>query len=379
MKDMSIAINTRHLVTNKMDGIGWFTYQTIQRIVTQHPGIHFYFLFDRNFNPEFIFSDNITPIIISPPARHPLLIYYWNEWAVPNLLNKLHPVVYLSFDGLISKRAKYKQYAVVHDLNFLVFPEYLPYSVRKLYNHFLIKNIRCADRIATVSQFSKAEIVKYLNYPENKIDVVYNAPNIKLNQETNGFDEKQLKEKFTQGKDYFIYVGSIHARKNIDGMIKAFIEYKNKTNVDDKFIIVGRFYWGRKEIMKLVNDSKYTNDIIFTGRLDDYITASLIKSAKALVLVSHYEGFGVPVIEAMQLGTPVITSHTTSLNEIAGSAALKVNPQSIQEITAAMETIHVDKNLVNSLIRKGKEHCQKYNWDANAHNLWKGIEQLIYE
>lgn len=375
-KEFSIAVNTRYLIPNKMDGIGWFSYQTIKRIVEKHSDIHFYFLFDREFSPEFIFADNITPIIIGPPARHPILIYYWNEWAVPNLLNKLFPDVYIAIDGLISKRAKYKQYAVLHDLNFVVFPEYLTYSVKKLYDYFLLKNIHYANRIGTVSQFSKSEIIKYLNYPENKIDVVYSASNLSEIENINKEDNLQIKKKFTFGKDYFIYVGSIIPRKNIEGMIKAFEMYKDKINNEDKLLLIGKFFWRKKDLMKLVTNSKYAKDIIFTDRLDNDTKTLLVKYAKALILVSHYEGFGVPVIEGMQLGTPVITSNTTSLDEISEDAALKVNPQNIQEIAGAMERINNDPELVKSLITKGKNQSQKYSWDISAQLLWNGIEHL---
>jgi glycosyltransferase involved in cell wall biosynthesis len=374
MSELSIAVNVRHLIPNKMEGIGWFSYQMMKRITQSHPEIHFYFLFDRPFSDEFIFSDNITPIILSPPARHPLLIYYWNEWLVPNLLNSIKPNVYVSLDGFISKRAKYKQYAVIHDINFLIYPEYLTFSIKKLYDYFFVKHSHYADRVGTVSEFSKSEIVKYLNYPEEKIDVVYNASNIIIHNE---ISESIDLSKYTEEKDYFLYVSSIHPRKNVLGLIKAFEEYKSISLKDDKLIIVGRFFWGEKEIKNHIKTSKYKNDIVFTGRLDDATTTQLMNHAKAFVLVSHYEGFGVPIIEAMQLGTPVITSNTTSLNEIAADAALKVNPNNISEIAKAMIKIDSDKELVTTLIEKGKQRSKDFNWDNCANLLWKGIVELI--
>lgn len=378
-KEIRIAVNTRYLIPNKMDGIGWFSYQTIKRIVEKHPEIHFYFLFDRTFHPEFIFADTITPIILSPPARHPILIYYWNEWAVPNLLNKLQPDLYLSLDGLVSRRAKYKQYAVLHDLNFIVFPEYLTYSVKKLYDYFLVKNIQHADRVATVSNFSKSEIVHHLNYPENKIDVVYSASNLNRIPDSNINDAIRLKNQYTKGMDYFIYVGSIIPRKNIEGLIKAFELYKERVGNTDKLILVGKFFWGKKYLLDLLTRSKYSNDIIFAGRLDDDTRTLLIKHARALLLVSHYEGFGVPVIEAMQVGTPVITSNTTSLDEIAGDAAIKVNPKDVAEIARSMEKIAKDPELVKALTAKGKLQAKKYHWDNSADLLWEGIAKVIYK
>lgn len=376
MKEISIALNVRHLIPNKMEGIGWFSYQIIKRLTQQHPDVHFYFLFDRNFSDEFIFSENITPIILTPPARHPLLIYIWNEFTVPNLLNKLKPDVYVSLDGFISKRANYKQYAVVHDINFVIFPEHLTWSIKKLYNYFFVKHIHHADRIATVSEFSKSEIIQHLHYPENKIDIIPNASNLKF-RTISSEEEHSIKAQFTNGKNYFLYVGSIHPRKNIVGLIEAFNQYKINTKSEDKLVLVGRFFWGKSEVENAVEKSPFKEDIVFTGRLEDDTMMVLMKFAKALVMVSFYEGFGVPVIEAMQLGTPVICSNTTALNEVAGEAALKVNPKDIQAIANAMQTINDHPEIVKTLVNKGKEQVQKFNWDISAPKLWEGIMKLV--
>lgn len=376
MKEISVAVNVRHLIPHKMEGIGWFSYQMMKRITQKQSNVHFYFLFDRNFSEEFLFSDNITPIIISPPARHPLLIYYWNEWLVPHLLNKIKPDIYLSLDGFVSKKARYRQYAVVHDVNFMVFPEYLTWGVKKLYHYFFIKNIHHAQRIATVSNFSKSEIIKYLNYPEKNIDVVYSAVNLNYSNDIN-INEDELKNKYTNGHDYFLYISSIHPRKNVDGLILAFNEYKKITQSQDKLIIVGRFFWGKNKITEALNNSAYKQDIVFTGRLSDEESAALLKHAKAFVYVSHYEGFGVPIIEAMQAGVPVITSNTTSLNEISDNAALKVNPKNVSEIAQAMCLINDQLSVRKTLVNKGYVQSQKYNWDNCAELLWQGLIKLL--
>lgn len=377
MKDISIAVNVRHLIPDKMEGIGWFSYQTMLRITQQHPEIHFYFLLDRNFSDEFIFADNITPVILSPPARHPLLIYYWNEWLVPNLLTQIKPDIYLSLDGFISKRAKYKQYAIVHDLNFLAYPQYLTWSIKKLYDYFFVKQIHLADRIGTVSEFSKSEIIKYFNFPSEKIDIIYNASNLKI-RAIKPEEEKSIKEKYTNHENYFLYVSSIHPRKNVIGIIKAFDKYKKKTHSRDKLVIAGRFFWNKKDVMNVVQDCPFREDIVFTGRLADDTVLILMKFAKAFVYVSYYEGFGVPIIEAMQMGTPVITANTSSLNEIAGDAALKVHPENIDAIADAMQLISSNKNIAEQLINKAYVQSQKFNWDTSAELLWQGISKLIF-
>ena len=132
---MNIAVNTRLLLKNKLEGIGWFTFESLKRITTQHPEHHFFFIFDRDFSEEFIFSDNITPLIQFPPARHPFLFFAWFEYALPSLLNKLKPDLFLSPDGFLSLRYQGKSMNVIHDLNFEHYPEDLPALIRWYYRY----------------------------------------------------------------------------------------------------------------------------------------------------------------------------------------------------------------------------------------------------
>ena len=155
---MKIVVNTRLLLDGRLDGIGWFAYQSLKRITRMHPDVHFIFLFDRPYNEKFIFGNNITPIVLSPPARHPFLYYYWMQFSVKPLLNKLKPDLFLSPDGLLALGAKCKQLPVIHDINFVHYPQDLPFFTRHYYIHFFPKFAAAATRIATVSEFSKKDI-----------------------------------------------------------------------------------------------------------------------------------------------------------------------------------------------------------------------------
>src|ERR1039457_2407091 len=157
---MNIAVNTRLLIKDKLDGIGWFTYESLKRITVQHPEHSFYFIFDRKFNPEFIFSNNITPIVLYPQARHPLLFYLWFEYSLSSLLKRLNADLFLSPDGYLSLKSDTKSLAVIHDLNFEHYPNDLPFLVRKYYRYYFPKFANKATIIATVSEFSKQDNVK---------------------------------------------------------------------------------------------------------------------------------------------------------------------------------------------------------------------------
>ena len=155
---MKIAVNTRLLVP-KLEGIGWFEYETLRRIVTQHPEYTFYFIFDRDYDESFIFADNVKPVITFPPCRHhPYFWYAYFEYSIPYVLRKLKPDLFLSPDGWMTLRTDVPQVSVIHDINFAHHPEFFTPVFRKYFAHYFPKFAEKALRIATVSEFSKMDI-----------------------------------------------------------------------------------------------------------------------------------------------------------------------------------------------------------------------------
>lgn len=132
-----IAINTRVLMPNKLDGIGWFTYQVVKRWVEKNPDVEFYFIFDRSYDSSFIFGKNVTPIVLSPPARHPILWYLWFEWMIPRLLNRLNPDVFVSLDTYTTTRWKGKKITGIHDIAFALFDGQVSWLTEKFFRHYI--------------------------------------------------------------------------------------------------------------------------------------------------------------------------------------------------------------------------------------------------
>ena len=224
---MEIVVNTRLLIKNKLEGIGWFTFETLKRITNNHPEHHFIFLFDRDFDEDFIFSDNVTPLILSPQARHPFLFYWWFEFSVANFLNKYKPDLFLSPDGYMSLKANCKQLAVIHDINFEHHPKDVSWIVRKYYTRFFPKFALKASRIATVSEFSKKDIINCYKIDANKIDVVFNGCN-ELYSPINKELQIATKKHVSNGCDYFLFVGALQPRKNIS---RLFFTYNHQFNL----------------------------------------------------------------------------------------------------------------------------------------------------
>ncbi|RLD60976.1 MAG: glycosyltransferase family 1 protein [Bacteroidetes bacterium] len=373
---MKIAVNTRLLLKNKLEGIGWFTFETLKRVTTQHPEHEFFFIFDRPYSEEFIFSDNITPIVTYPQARHPLLYYLYFEYSIPRILKKLNPDLFLSPDGYLSLSGKTKMLNVFHDLNFEHYPEDLPFAERKFYRHFFPKYAQKANRIATVSEYSKSDIVKQYGVSPDKIDVVYNG----ANENFKPLDEKSkkiVKGKYTDGHPYFLFVGALHPRKNLVNLFKAFDEFKKSEKTSEKLLIVGEKKWWTDDIRKAYDEMENKQDVIFSGRLEFVELQRVLAAALALTYVSYFEGFGIPIVEAFYTETPVITSNVTSMPEIAGGAALLVDPFSVKSICGQMQEMATNSELRKSLIEKGRERRKEFTWQKSADRLWGSIEKTI--
>jgi len=373
---LEIVVNTRLLLKDRLEGIGWFTFETLKRITNNHPDDHFIFLFDRDFDEDFLFADNITPIILSPQARHPFLFYWWFEFTVANFLNKFKPDLFLSPDGYMSLRANCKQLAVIHDLSFEHYPNDVSYIVRKFYKHFFPKFAHKATRIATVSEFSKNDIIKQYGINSSLIDVVYDGCNEAF-QPIDEVLQTETKNKFSQGDDYFLFVGALHPRKNISRLFQAFDKFKSTQSSNVKLVIVGeKYYWTREIKMTYIN-MKYKDDVIFTGRLSTEDLQNVIASALAMTYIPYFEGFGIPILEAFNCDTPVITSNITSMPEVAADAALLVDPFSVDSISNAMLYLYKDDDMRNTLISKGRKRRLDFSWDKTADALWESIERTI--
>ncbi|TDO03950.1 glycosyltransferase family 4 protein [Sunxiuqinia elliptica] len=370
---MIIAVNTRLLQKGKLEGIGWFTRETLSRITRNHPEHQFLFLFDRPYDEEFVFSDNVTPLVIAPPTRHPLLWYLWFEIMVPRVLRKYKADLFLSPDGYLSLSTKVKQLAVIHDINFAHRPKDLPWLTAHYYNHFFPKFAKKAKRLATVSYYSKEDLIRTYKIHPDDIDVVYNGVNT-LYTPTTSEEQEATRQKYTDGKQYFLYIGSLHPRKNICGLLRAFDAFRTSMETDIKLVITGGEMFKTEEISKTYEGMRFKEDVVFTGRLPIEELHQVLGAALALTFVPYFEGFGIPVIEGMSAGIPVICSNTTSLPEVGGNAVLYADPFVVSQIKDAMVQIASDETLREELIQKGKKQLQQFSWDKTADHLWGSIQ-----
>jgi len=374
--EMKIAVNTRLLLKDKLEGIGWFTYESMKRIVLNHPEHTFYFIFDRKHDPQFIFAKNVIPMEIFPPARHPYLWYIYFEFSIPRILRKLKPDLFLSTDGWLSLRTNVPQVDVIHDLNFEHRKDFLKSKYQNYYTRFFPKFARKAVRIATVSEFSKQDLQRFYSIPKEKIDVVYNGSNA-VYQPLMEDKQQLVRQKYADGLPYFLFVSAIHKRKNLANILRAFEQYKAQTGANTQFVVVGARAGKQDELDEVLRSMTFAQDVRFLGRLSAEELSQVMASALALVYATLFEGFGIPIVEAFNAETAVITSNVTSMPEVAGDAALLVDPNSVEQITDAMTQLATNENLRQELIQKGREQRTKFSWDQTAERLWDCVMRAL--
>lgn len=374
---MKIAVNTRLLLHNRLEGIGYFTLKILEKVVKNHPEQEFIFFFDRKYDKSFLFAPNVKAVVIPCPTRHPILWYLYFQYLLPIYLRHYKCDVLFSPDGFIPLKPKVPTLNTFHDLNYEYNPQYIgSWWHRKYYLRYFHKFAKNSTHLITVSQFTKRDLIDKYFIAENKIDVVYNAANelyFTLPEE----QKAKTKTRLTDGRDYFYFVGAIHKRKNLDNLFKAFDLFKEKTQSDVCLVIVGTKKWWHGEIEDQYNKMTYKKDVIFTGRLEADKINYIANSALALTFVSQFEGFGIPIVEAFSAGCPVITSNTTSMPEVGGSAAIYCDPYLPQSIADAMEKIYSQPQLRQELIAKGFEQNKKFSWDKSAQRLWNSIEKTV--
>ena len=370
---MRIAINTRFLLDSKMEGFGWFTFETVKRMVEAHPEDEFIFFFDRPFNQKFIFAKNVKGVVLSPQARHPILFKIWFDYSITRALKKYKPDVFFSPDGYLSLKTNCTQIGVIHDLNFEHHPEDLPKGALKYLQKYFPKFAEKADHIITVSEYSKQDICSTYLIKPDKITVAYNGAN-QLFIPLNETDKIKIRKAYSEGFEYFVFVGALHARKNVERLFKAFDQFKNKSKSKTRLLIVGEKLWKDVSLEKTFSELIHQSDIIFTGHLPINDLTDIVGAAKALVFPSYFEGFGIPIIEAMQANCPVICGELTSLPEVAGGAALLIDPYSVESISRAICEIDSDIELRKDLIKKGSKRAKNFNWDKTASIIWNAID-----
>ncbi|MEM9897505.1 MAG: glycosyltransferase family 1 protein, partial [Bacteroidota bacterium] len=295
---------------------------------------------------------------------------------IPRMLKKVKADLFFSPEFYLATDTGIPQVPVFHDLAYEHYPKDLPAFASWYCRHFSPQYARKAQKILTVSEFSKQDISQRYQIPSEHIHVVYNGSN-EIFQPLPDAEQTLVRESYTKGRPFFHYVGSIHPRKNIDGVLKAFDHFKKTTQSPVKLLIVGRKTWKYQQAMETFEEMEYQSDVIFSGFVPDEELARIYGASMGLVYVPHLEGFGIPVLEALNSDIPVITSNKTSLPEVAKDAGLLVDPQNTSAIADAMSQLYRSESLRMELIEKGRIQRRKFSWDQTYSAVWSELSSLL--
>lgn len=357
---MTVALELQPCLGNR-SGVGTYAYELAKRLKSgdsmEFVGNVFNFL-GRNDNAA---SINGIEIPIRESRIFPYGIYRRIWDLVPIPYESMFPGADMSifFNYIVPPHIRGKVITTIHDMTYLRFPETMDAKNLRRLRKGMKYSVERSDHILTVSEFSKREIINLLGVKKDRVSVVYNAPSIG----TGAVAEKEIHG------PYILYVGTIEPRKNLTRLIRAFDLIKRERGIPHKLVLAGGKGWNNEEIYKTASNAKYSEDIEFTGYVDEPRKNSLYKYADVFIFPSLYEGFGIPPLEAMAFGCPVVTSNVASLPEIVGDAAELVDPMDEQSIAEGLWKALSDKVYADDLIQRGYEQIKKYTWAASARKL----------
>jgi len=294
---------------------------------------------------------------------------------VPWVLMREKPDVYHAPHYVLPVAVRSRSVVTIHDCIHLMFPQYLPNRAAYAYARGAMWSAAMrSDRILTVSEASKRDILHFFNVPPDKISVVYNAIDERIWEEPPPEDIARVRERFQLDQRFVLYAGTIKPHKNLVRLIEAFAQLRKGEFEELKLLIIGDEISKLPALRRAVHSYKLHKHVRFLGFLPDETLAALYRLASLFVFPSLYEGFGLPPLEAMASGTPVVTSNVSSLPEVAGDAAVLVDPYDVSSIVEGMRRVLSDSALANELRRKGLIRARDFSWErsvARTHEIYQ--------
>lgn len=356
---MKIGIDGRAAKLYRGTGIGTYTYQLINNLISIDKE-NDYLL----FLPELLNFDSKIPSNFSINKIQESNLAFWEEVRVPNLLKDQSVDLYhVPQNGVGLPLKKSSSFVItLHDIIPLKMPETVSDRYLKIFNEDMPKILDKCEGVITVSEFSKNDIVEGFSFPKEKIFVTHLAPE-KIYMPYNKVDSRTyLKNKYSIDSSFILYVGGFSPRKNILGLLEAFSLLKNKYKKDIKLVVAGKHGISYDLYKNRAIELNISNDVIFPGFITLKDMPYFYSSCKMFIYPSFYEGFGLPPLEAMACGAPVIASNVTSIPEILDNSCLLINPNDPKDIYGSMLSILEDKKLEYDLIEKGLARSNSFSW-----------------
>lgn len=385
---MKIGINARFLLVANRTGVQRAAYNLVKTLV-EIDRKNQYFLFTGHSelnNPDWDY-ENVTVVTSNIREGENMLNHFWEQFTLPRLAKRYNVDILHSPANMAPLLYRGKSVVHIHDLCFVVNPQWYSFSFRTLYNLLIPRLARRAAKVITNSNNSRNDLLQFCNLASERVSFVYwavddifvkpilPAPSLGRAQANDSTASESLApgalakpegSPWSNG-DYILYVGSFDPRKNIRTLVEAYENMRNnKPELKHKLILIG----GESPLFGDVrlNIKTYKDDVVFKGFVEDNLLRDFYRHASLVVYPSLYEGFGLPPLEAMASGTPVVTSRTSSIPEVVGDAAVMVSPYDVDELAFQMGRVLEDPELRADLIAKGYAQVKRFNWYRVARN-----------
>lgn len=292
------------------------------------------------------------------------------QWHMPITLRRVGADVFHAPHYVLPPMLPCPAVVTIHDCIHLRFPDYLPNRFAYVYaKAFMTMAARRAARVLTVSEASKRDILGYLRVPAAKVEVIYNGLDHRFSHAPDTAEVERVRQRFQLTDPFLLYAGNIKPHKNVDRVIEAFARLKKRGHASLRLLIIGDEISKSPQLRRAVHRLQLHHQVRFLGFVPNEMLAVLYRLADVFVFPSLYEGFGLPPLEAMASGTPVVTSNVSSLPEVVGDAALLVDPRDAEAIAGAVERILEDPALRRSLIQKGLVRSREFSWERAARRI----------
>lgn len=376
---MNIAIDIR-TIKERMSGVGYYIKNISKNLLSIDKINNYYFLtnqkesnvlrgIDNNRNPEIIrtFISNENHVLGD----------LWENTIFPLKLKRRNIDIFHGPAFLIPLvKIGYRSIATVYDLIVFLFPGSIPFKYG-LYMKELLKLVaKRADKIVAVSNNTRSDLIDILNVPEEKIEVVYGAADERFYPISDKERLENIRRKYRINKNVILCVGNLEPRKNLLKVFEAYYILKDKIGKDYEIVICGERKWAFDLIKSSIKRYGIEDSIIFTGYVPDEDMPFLYNLADLFVFPSLYEGFGIPMLEAMKCGIPTVVSRTSSMPEVVGNSAMLINPHDAEEIANSIYLLVTDSDLRREKIDAGKARAREFSWEKSAIKMIKIYEEL---
>lgn len=368
---MRIGIDAR-LVYYSQAGIGQYILHLISGLATIDPKNEYVILQSRKDESTILEQPNFRRVSLWTPSHHRLERFSLNVELIRLGLDLLH-----SPDFIPPHQPSCKSVITVHDLAFMLYPHFLTKESARYYGH-IDQAVRWTDHIIAVSHSTKRDVVDHLGVPEDKITVVHEATNPVFRPMDREIARQRTRDRYGIDGPFVLFVSTIEPRKNVPTLLRAIRQIHECYKEDLRLVLAGGKGWLFEDIFRLISELRLDGRVHLLGQVPNDDLLDLYNAAEMLAHPAFYEGFGLPPLEAMACGLPVIVSNVSSLPEVVGDAALLIDPHNVDELAVAMWRVLNDQDLRQEMRDKGLRQAQRFSWQRAATETLDIYDRVVH-